>query len=259
MTWTNTWKDILNGGPKRWKIDDLGVKQRALAYILAEHANHPAAGTGTATANATAGTESSESETPARLHILCPLAGDDPFVQYVWSQGHSVTAIDLVPQAVEAMRHQFGGADDNDNGDDWKCEENGATAIWRHKSGRATLYQGDMLAKRSELLQRFDAVYDKDSFGALDKEMRPAFCQRLADYTKEGAIVYIEVKYKEDEGSNPAGRRLMGPPFHVEQQDLMEPTSFGTSFDHVVSLGEVFPLNMPGMSQTAHILKRVAR
>jgi hypothetical protein len=111
----------------------LGVKNahRRSAYISAEHAN-TAAGTET-------GTESSETEIPARLNIICPLlSGDDPIVQYVWSQGYFVTAIDLVPQAVEAMRNQFGAADDKEDSaasdnsnDNWKCEENGATAIWR--------------------------------------------------------------------------------------------------------------------------------
>ncbi|KAL3939979.1 MAG: hypothetical protein SGBAC_005405 [Bacillariaceae sp.] len=68
--------------------------------------------------------------------------------------------------------------------------------VWKHESGRVTLYEGDMLKKRSELVNTFDAVYDKDSFGALTKDLRPAFCERLSDYTKDDATLYIEVKNK---------------------------------------------------------------
>src|SRR5210317_1411102 len=76
MGWSDTWSDILNGGSKRWKVDDIEAKKIALAHII----------------NATATTGSSD-KTP--LRILCPLAGDDPFVHYAWSQGHDVTAIDI--------------------------------------------------------------------------------------------------------------------------------------------------------------------
>ena len=103
--------------------------------------------------------------------------------------------------------------------------------------------------KRPELNGKFDAVYDKDSFGALQLDMRQPFCERLSEYCHEDAIVYIEVKNKE------SGREA-GPPYHVEKNDLMEATSFGDSFSHVASLGEVYPLSLPGMMQTGHILKR---
>eukprot|EP00527_Entomoneis_sp_CCMP2396_P004350 CAMPEP_0198143330 /NCGR_PEP_ID=MMETSP1443-20131203/6427_1 /TAXON_ID=186043 /ORGANISM="Entomoneis sp., Strain CCMP2396" /LENGTH=233 /DNA_ID=CAMNT_0043806551 /DNA_START=57 /DNA_END=758 /DNA_ORIENTATION=+ len=221
MTWTKTWENILQGGPSRWKVDNLEAKQKALRHILGY----------------------TQSQGP--LKIICPLAGDDPFVQYAWSQGHDVTAIDLVPAAVKVMREQFGGSEL-----DWtKHEKESSTVVWKHASGRATLYEGDMLAKRPELNNEFDAVYDKDSFGALDLKMRQPFCNRLSEYCKGDAIVYIEVKNKE------SGREF-GPPYHVEKVKLMELESFGTVFTHLHSLGEVYPLQMPGMSQTGHILQR---
>jgi hypothetical protein len=225
MTWAKTWENILQGGPTRWKVDDLEVKKKALGYII----------------------EYTKSTNP--LRILCPLAGDDPFVQYAWSQGHDVTAIDLVPAAVEGMRQQFGGSES-----DWtRSMEGESTVVWNHASGRATLYQGDMLAKRPELTAKFDAIYDKDSFGALDLDMRKPFCQRLSEYCQDDAIVYIEVK-------NKASGKESGPPYHVEKENLMQATSFGIdNFQHVASLGEVYPIGMPGMTQTGHILKRLNR
>eukprot|EP00580_Thalassiosira_gravida_P018081 CAMPEP_0201675020 /NCGR_PEP_ID=MMETSP0494-20130426/38508_1 /ASSEMBLY_ACC=CAM_ASM_000839 /TAXON_ID=420259 /ORGANISM="Thalassiosira gravida, Strain GMp14c1" /LENGTH=232 /DNA_ID=CAMNT_0048157319 /DNA_START=93 /DNA_END=791 /DNA_ORIENTATION=+ len=231
MAWKDTWADILNGGSPRWKVDNLDAKEKALAHIIEHH--H-------------AGGSSPDNCEPMR--ILCPLAGDDPFVQYAWSKGHDVTAIDIVPDALKAMRSQFG-----DDVDDWTSEnqqKNGL--VWKHRSGRATLFEGDILMKRPELVNSFDVIYDKDSFGALSLEMRPKFCERLSEFHKDGGTLYIEVKNKE------TGREF-GPPYHVEKECLMNPTAFGTWFEHKASLGEVYPLKMPGMKQTGHILRRALR
>ena len=235
--WHQTWKNILvEGGSKRWKVDDRNIKQQALATIQQY--------------------VSSASANKESLNILCPLAGDDPFVHEAWTQGHSVTSIDLVPEAVDAMREQFNNGSEDEG--TWTKDDDTAkpnTVVWKHSSGRATLYVGDMLQKRPELNQQFDVVYDKDSFGALDKDMRQPFCERIAEFLKDDGIVYTEVKYK----ANPESR-MSGPPFHVEKDDLMESTSFGnTKFDYVDGLGSIYDLSMPGISQTAHILKRTPR
>ncbi|KAL3904384.1 MAG: hypothetical protein SGILL_010091 [Bacillariaceae sp.] len=233
MTWANTWKDILSGGSPRWKVDDVAIKQQALSYI-----------------SKYMGSEQQQEEKKQNIRILCPLAGDDPFVHFAWKQGYSVTAIDLVPDALGAIRKQFAAEKD------WQMEiRPSGSKVWNHVSGRATLYEGDVLEKRTELLDSFDAVYDKDSFGALDKEMRQPFCMRLADYTKDGGIVYTEVKYKD--ANSPS--RNFGPPFHVEKNDLMEATSFGGSFVYVDDLGKVYDLATTGVEQTAHVLQRKAR
>ena len=222
MNWKDTWTDILGGGPQRWKVNDLDAKKKALTHIM-EH--------------------TSSVEGP--MHILCPLAGDDSFVHYVWSQGHHVTAIDIVPAALKAMRGQFGDMED------WSSEsEKASEVVWKHKSGRATLLEGDVFVKRPELLKSFDAVYDKDSFGAMHLDMRPTFCERVSEFVKDGGTLYVEVKNKE------TGNKTAGPPFHVEKDDLMEQTNFGAHFEHIASLGEVYPLNMSGMKQIGHILQR---
>jgi len=229
MTWATTWNNILKeGGSGRWKVDDLGIKKKALTTIL-NFVNR-------------------SNEKEKSLKILCPLAGDDPFVQYAWSQGHDVTSIDLVPAAVDAMRQQFGGSDE----EDWTKvkEENGN--VWKHNGGRATLYSGDMMKKRPELVNKFDVVYDKDSFGALPMNIRQSFCKRLSEYTKDDGIIYIEVKNKEF-------NKDMGPPFHVEMNDLMEEINFGSNFKHISNLGEVYSLQSNAMFQMGHILQRVKR
>lgn len=172
MTWAATWNSIIQGGPKRWKVDDLEMKQRAMAHIT-EHINNRIGGKSIRVTTATkSNNDGSTAFSP--LKILCPLAGDDQFVQYAWSQGHDVTAIDLVPAAVGLMRQQFGGTDTDwtnlplpSSSSSFSDDDTTTvtTQIWSHKSGRATLYAGDMMQKRPELDGKFDVVYDKDSFG----------------------------------------------------------------------------------------------
>lgn len=134
---------------------------------------------------------------------------------------------------------------------DWSVvqSESSNTKKWQHKSGRATLLEGDMLQKRIELNESFDAIYDKDSFGALGLDMRSSFVQRLSEYIKDDGTVYIEVKNKEQGREN-------GPPFHVEKSDLMDSNNFATCFEYVCSLNEVYPLKMSGIKQMGHILRR---
>jgi hypothetical protein len=222
MGWNgDTWNDILQGGSKRWKVDDVEKKAITLNYITTEHA-----------------TSSDEKS----LAIFCPLVGDDMFVHHAWSQGHSVTGADFVPAALEAMRDQFKG--------EWTSEAHGDKKVWTHDSGRVVLYETDILVKRPELEAKFDAIYDKDSFGALNLEMRKPFCNRIGSYLKDGGIVYTEVKL--------APGKVGGPPFSVTKEDLME--SFGSStFEYVASLGKVYDISFPGinMTQTGHILGRL--
>eukprot|EP00538_Stauroneis_constricta_P005078 CAMPEP_0119557726 /NCGR_PEP_ID=MMETSP1352-20130426/9296_1 /TAXON_ID=265584 /ORGANISM="Stauroneis constricta, Strain CCMP1120" /LENGTH=243 /DNA_ID=CAMNT_0007604867 /DNA_START=11 /DNA_END=742 /DNA_ORIENTATION=+ len=243
MGWANTWSDILSGGNPRWKVTDVKAKEIALSHITSH-----------ATTTTTATTSPSSSDANAdttMLHIFCPLAGDDSFVHHAWSKGHTVTSIDLVPAAVGAMRQQFGDSDD-----DWTKEElpNDIVA-WKHTSGRATLYSGDAFTPLTSLNGKIDAVYDKDSFGALEPSMRVDFCKRISEYVKPDGIVYTEVKYKDE--SNPG--RTSGPPFHVERSDLMESDKFGSMFEYVASLGEVYDVGMSGMKQTGHVLRRLAK
>ena len=266
MGWESLWEDILNGGPTLWKVDDLPPKRQALNHILINHHASAASSTNDATLASTTPTVQSGTRT---ISILCPLAGDDPFVALAWKEGHSMTSIDIVPDAVAAMRRQFStiacrdadlDIDRDEEEDDWELTvmqpqqrqeqaQQSITKIWKHKSGRATLYEGDMLERRHELENQFDAVYDKDSFGALPPGVRTAFCERVAYCLKDGGILYIEVKFRSTDD------RKVGPPFHLEESDLMKKEYFGQYFDYIASLGEVYKSPMAGMQQHGHILR----
>lgn len=221
MEWTNTWDDIIQGGFQRWKVTDPKAHKVALSHIQKHFKD-------------------------GRNEILCPLAGDDPMVHLLWQQGHSVTAMDLVPAALEQMRNQFAGGWKED-----KSRDNGMV-VWTHESGRATQYQGDALQPQPELQNKFDAIYDKDSFGALEKGMRRQFCNRISEYTKSGATMYIEVTLRD----NHELCKDMGPPFSLKKEDLMDTQCYGNAFNFVTGLGSVYPMALSGMQQTGHILRR---
>jgi len=231
MGWAETWSDILSGGNQLWKVDNVDAKRIALDHILQHHHHH-------------------NNNEP--MHILCPLSGDDPFVHYAWSRGHIVTAIDIVPDALKAMRKLFGS--DTHWSMSMEEDENkygSSSVVWKHKSERVTIIEGDILTNRPALHQSFHVVYDKDSFGAMALHDRTKFCERISEYMKDGGTLYVEVKMKD------GGRESGGPPYHVEREDLIK--YFGTYFDYVSSLGEVYGLNIPGMKQTGHILRRSLR
>mmetsp|Transcript_14080 Transcript_14080/g.30590 ORF Transcript_14080/g.30590 Transcript_14080/m.30590 type:complete len:244 (+) Transcript_14080:186-917(+) len=243
MGWSDTWGDILQGGNPRWKIVSNDSHQKALSQFQRF----------VPISTATTNNEGERSSPPPSPSVFCPLAGDDPIVYLLWERGYSVTSIDLVPAAVDSMRSQF---TDGTWSKATVPEEDGTdttTTVWTHDSGRATLYVGDALRTRSELINKFDAVYDKDSFGALRKEMRTAFCQRIAEYCKQDATVYIEVKLKD----NHDAVKDVGPPFSLQKEDLMEYGSYGSSFEYVEGLGSIYDLPLPSMKQTGHILRRV--
>lgn len=231
--WSSTWNDILNGGNPRWKITSGESHEKAYAHFQ----KHVVKG-------------DENNDDVKNVSVLCPLAGDDPFVHLLYRKGYSVTAIDLVADAIEANRQGFG-----EDESAWTKEESEGDIIWTHKSGRATLIVGDALKKRSSLNNSFDAVYDKDSFGALSKDLREPFCQRIADYTKDNAIVYLECKLKK----GLVGVDNSGPPFSLRKDDLIEVTNYGGSFEYLEGLGPVYELpgNMNAvMQQTGHVIRR---
>lgn len=232
MGWADTWNDILSGGSTRWKVTNPECHRLAL-----EHFQHHVPGD------------------PSSVSVYCPLAGDDPFVHLLFTKGYSVTTIDLVPSAVECMKQHFTRKNDNHHENLWtqEMDKDRQTVIWRHISGRATLMVGDALQKRPELMRSFDAVYDKDSFGALSVDLRESFCSRIAEYIKPGGVVYLECKLKDNHDQV----KHQGPPFSLRQEELMEPTTYGTHFQYLGGLGEVYPVEMSNVRQMGHIMKRL--
>lgn len=247
--WSSAWEDIRNGGNPRWKITSEDCHEKAYAHFQ----KFVLRGQGS-------DDDDDINSNNNKGSVLCPLAGDDPFVHLLYEKGYSVTAIDLVAEAIEAMKERFGDGKNSC----WTKEEHssdgsgGDDIVWKHESGRVTLIVGDALKKRPNLNNSFDAVYDKDSFGALPKQLRKPFCQRISEYTKDDGILYLECKLKQGVVDGRADDS--GPPFLLQREDLMEDDNYGGSkFEYVEGLGSVYdlPNNMNAMmQQTGHVLRR---
>lgn len=228
MGWSETWADIIGGGNPRWKVTDSRSHQDALSHFQAYVKTEP-----------------------SEVSVLCPLAGDDPFIFLLWKCGYSVTTIDLVPDAVDALKEHF-TTSDSTGAEVWTKEEKDGTIIYTHNSGRATLMVGDALQKRTHLTNTFDAVYDKDSFGALAKPLRSSFCKRISEYSKPGGIIYLECKLKDNHESV----KDIGPPYSLTEMELMDSGNYGAEFEYVKGLGNVYNIGLAGMNQTGHILRK---
>lgn len=239
--WASTWKDILSGGNGRWKITAKESHEKAYAKFQKFVLNGR-------------DIDTEDENSIKNISVFCPLAGDDPFVHLLYQKGYNITAIDLVAEAIESMKTQFGDESSWTKDDE---SSSGDEIVWKHNSGRVTLIVGDALKKRPNLNKSFDAVYDKDSFGALPKQMREPFCQRISEYTKGDAIVYLECKLKK----GVVGADNSGPPYSLRREDLMEDDCYGSKFEYVEGLGSVYDLpgNMNAvMQQTGHIIRRTA-
>ena len=105
-----------------------------------------------------------------------------------------------------------------------KTHEPDGDLIWKHRNGRVTFIVGDVTKPRPAFVNSFDAVYDKDSFGALPMTVRPAFCHRMLEYTKDRAILYLECKVKprhHDATTTTATTvDTMGPPYSLRYEDI---------------------------------------
>ena len=141
-----------------------------------------------------------ENYTGARhLRILYPLINeDDSFMELALEEGHSITAIGLVPFAVQTMRKRLDSDEAN-----WSAVEmpNGAI-FWNHATGRVSFYLGDILADLTSMYGTFDVVYDCNCITALPQETQEPFLHRLKSYLKDDGILFTEEGYEGLDNTN---------------------------------------------------------
>eukprot|EP01065_Artemidia_motanka_P031680 TRINITY_DN381_c0_g1_i2.p2 TRINITY_DN381_c0_g1~~TRINITY_DN381_c0_g1_i2.p2 ORF type:complete len:242 (+),score=76.36 TRINITY_DN381_c0_g1_i2:62-727(+) len=214
--WTGVWSDVLGGGKQRWKSNEQAHVQSAFDVIERHFGSEPQT-------------------------LLVTLCGDSPFVAAAWRKGHTVNAIELVPQACEALREQFPG--------EWEEEKAGAHTVYRLKEGRMTLWQGDVFAPCEGMPQN-DCVVDKDAWGALGPDIRDAYARTIAGYTKPGGVVYLEGKMRQE-----AIER--GPPFHADRSSVSASWA-GAGVEVVQDLGELYTVDEPEFKQQSYLLKKAA-
>ena len=144
----------------------------------------------------------------SKPHIFIPLCGDYPFVHLAWSEGYTVSALEFIPTAVERLKGQFEGGEEA-----WEGSECPGGKKWVYAKGRMVVYQADVFVENPELVNVFDAVLDKDAFGAIEKDERARYIELVAKYLKKGGILVSETK-KKTEGLDE------GPPYHLLEEEM---------------------------------------
>jgi len=114
--------------------------------------------------------------------ILVPGCGRGHEVCYLAAQAHDVTAVDIAPSAIAAVREKL---------DEGHCS--------------AHLIQADLLEWEPDM--PFDAIYEQTSLCALDPPDWPEYARRLATWLKPGGRLFALFMQTGREG---------GPPYHCD-------------------------------------------
>ena len=133
-------------------------------------------------------------------HCLVPLCGDSPAVRFLYDQGHRVTAIDMVPEAVTSLKqHSFGDVSFDEEDQISRAER---ICIHQQNFFDVTLESG------------VDFVYDRAALIALDAPTRVLYVQKIISMLSPAAVIYVESIQGDD--------RLKegGPPFAVDAKEV---------------------------------------
>eukprot|EP01062_Namystynia_karyoxenos_P029038 TRINITY_DN21890_c0_g2_i1.p2 TRINITY_DN21890_c0_g2~~TRINITY_DN21890_c0_g2_i1.p2 ORF type:complete len:266 (+),score=72.06 TRINITY_DN21890_c0_g2_i1:94-798(+) len=217
--WKATWDDIISGGSQRWKDGEREHCRMTLELLRTRF-------------GADVGP----------LRVLVPLSGDTPLCVHLWQAGHTVTAMELIPEACAALRATFPG--------EWTERTEGPWTIWELAAGRMQIWQGSIFDAAAALEGQHDVVVDKDSWGAVGRDTLPDYTRLVAGYLRPGGWVYLEAIQKDD----PAAR-LSGPPWHTETAPLADSWK-PRDVTLVEELGEPYTLTVPGMRRLAWVLRK---
>ncbi len=134
--------------------------------------------------------------------VLVPLAGKSMDIAWFLEQGHSVTAIELSPSAIDA----------------WHSTHKRQATIEAHgpwtlySSERLDYWCADILALDADL-GPFDLIWDRAALIALDPDRRDRYAQRLCDWlAPSGTLLLNGFEYDQS--------KMDGPPHAVLRGEL---------------------------------------
>ena len=90
--------------------------------------------------------------------------------------------------------------------------------MYKAKNKRITIYQGDLFALSTDIIGKFDAIWDRASLAALHPSRRPDYAQLMYDILRAGGKHLINTP-------SMTGVPYTGPPYSVSPKDIEE--SFG--------------------------------
>lgn len=137
------------------------------------------------------------------LHVLIPLCGKSPDIEWIAQKGAQVTGIEFVEMACH----------------DFFNERDIQPIITQHSFGKCFNHEGidlwasDILKMPKRLLDKSNIVYDRAALVALPVGKRVAYVEKIASALKPGSrILLITFDYPQDE--------MNGPPFSIPEKEI---------------------------------------
>eukprot|EP01094_Clydonella_sp_ATCC50884_P023811 TRINITY_DN5795_c0_g1_i5.p1 TRINITY_DN5795_c0_g1~~TRINITY_DN5795_c0_g1_i5.p1 ORF type:complete len:265 (-),score=98.09 TRINITY_DN5795_c0_g1_i5:417-1154(-) len=191
--WAGAWSGIVEGREQKWKGEEASGAHHKNVAALHHHWQHLSA--------------------PAA--VIVPLAGDTPAVDSLLERGHHVTAVEIVPAAVDRLVERVSGACGTQVE---RGEAEGGVVVVR--TGRLTVLQCDLFALplAAAPAASFDLVYDRASLTAIPPDQRCAYADLLARLLKPASGVYFLDCI--DRSLLPEEQQAKGPPWHTDDAEV---------------------------------------
>ena len=136
--------------------------------------------------------------------VLVPLAGKSTDIAWFLEQGHTVTAVELSPIAIDAWHTAHGKHGSVEQHGHWACT----------RSERLEFWCADILAIDVDLGQ-FDLIWDRAALVALDPIRRRRYAERMCSWlAPSGTILLNGFEYDQSQ--------MEGPPHAVWREELTE-------------------------------------
>eukprot|EP00010_Vexillifera_abyssalis_P002060 CAMPEP_0201552230 /NCGR_PEP_ID=MMETSP0173_2-20130828/14569_1 /ASSEMBLY_ACC=CAM_ASM_000268 /TAXON_ID=218659 /ORGANISM="Vexillifera sp., Strain DIVA3 564/2" /LENGTH=236 /DNA_ID=CAMNT_0047962673 /DNA_START=79 /DNA_END=786 /DNA_ORIENTATION=- len=190
--WNKAWSDLIESGDLKWKKSENQLVESVYPQLLKDKALEKNA------------------------HILFPCSGDCILIPFLYTQDEynfSVVALELIPSAVDALKKRFPAKTE------FTKEKHSWGMLHTSTDQRAKIYQVDLIKQDlASFMDKFDLIFDKDSFGAMTLDDREAYAKNMLSLMKPQSKYYFEVKHKPADSETGKVDTKQGPPFHVTNE-----------------------------------------
>jgi len=175
-------------------------------------------------------------ELTAESTVFVPLCGKTRDMAWLASQGHAVTGVELVGDAIAAFFEAEGLTPASEP----------VGELIRHHAGPYTLFEGDLFALTPDMLGKVSAIYDRAALVALPPDMRQRYAHHLDTLAPQAGQLLICLEYDTS--------RFDGPPFCVDAEAVE--SLYGASRSHNLSRRpvpeEAAPLGMSDLHESVY-------
>jgi len=146
--------------------------------------------------------------------ILFPLCGKTVDMKYLSDKNHSIVGIEFVSQSVIDFFKQHNIT--------YQKTSDDVIDVYRGISSDVTIYCGDIFRVNGEILGKFDAIWDRGSFIAINPSDRQKYARLMRSLMTSQTRYYLQaVCYDQSQHR--------GPPFSVTDDHMKE--VFGEDFE----------------------------